>query len=66
MVKVICGWCKEEFDAMVYRGKDGTGDRNPLFCPNCGNTVNSSIKEPTGEVVGRKHIHRELRKGNVV
>jgi len=64
MVKVKCGWCLEEFYAVVT--KANTGERNHLKCPHCLRTVNSSIKESTENMVGRKHIHRELKTGDIV
>lgn len=69
MVLVICGWCRKEFDAIVTHSKHsgkGNSGRSILQCLNCGRVVNSSIKESTGNIVGRKHIHRELKYGDVV
>jgi len=64
MVMVKCGWCSEEFDANVKKAK--TGERVPLKCPHCTRIVSSSIKESTGKIVGRKHVHRDLKAGDVV
>ena len=64
MKKVKCGWCQEYFYADETKNKDG--NYKILICKNCGARVNSSIKEPTGNVVGRKHTHRDLKDGDVV
>ncbi len=63
MVIVKCGWCRENFEVLGTRGKHGY---KVLTCSNCGRTVNSSIKEPIENIVGRKHIHRDLKDGDVV
>ena len=63
MTKVICGWCKKEFEAVVVKTDYGY---STLVCPNCARIVNSSIKESTGELVGRKHVHRDLKEGDIV
>lgn len=69
MVLVICGWCQKEFDAKVTHSKHsgkGNSGRSVLSCSNCGRVVKSSIKEETGELVGRKHTHRELKYRDIV
>ena len=61
--RVICGWCRKEFNAIKNPGKFGYGVN---VCPHCARTVSASIKEPTGNIIGRKHIHRDLKDGDVV
>ena len=57
MIKIRCSWCAHEFETILGRTQDG--DRGKLICPKCWRTLPSSIKESTGNVTGRKHIHRE-------
>lgn len=64
MTLVKCGWCQKEFYANESKNKHGR--YIVLVCENCGMIVNSSIKEPTGNIVGRKHFHRDLKDGDVV
>ena len=60
----MCGWYLKKFDAVVT--KTEAGERNPLRCSNCFKIVRSSVKESTGNIAGKKHIHRELIKGDYV
>lgn len=62
-VKVQCGWCRKYFIIKDLKGKHGY---ETLVCCFCGRTVNSSIKESTGKSVGRKHVHRDLKDGDIV
>lgn len=64
MKQVICGWCYKPF--MADQTKDRLDEYRILRCAHCGRQVNSSIKESTGNIVGRKHIHRDLKDGDVV
>lgn len=61
-VLLVCGWCKYEFTAILY--KDKREERNILICPKCSHILSSSIKESTGNVVGRKHFHKEYKNGD--
>lgn len=61
-LRLICGWCREEFKAVIM--KDKWGDRNILICPHCARTLPSSKKEFTGSL--GKHIHTEWRSGDVI
>ena len=63
MTQVICGWCRKPVELESEKGKHGYGVKQ---CPNCCRVVNSSIKESTGQFVGKKHFHRDIRKGDVV
>lgn len=63
MTSVVCGWCQEGFDMKTVRGKWGYGTQ---ICPNCARMVRSSRKEPTDKTSNRKHIHLDLRKGDIV
>ena len=64
MTKLICGWCKEEFEATIYKSE--SGDRNILICPHCSARLPSSRKESTGSLVGTQHIHTEWKNGDIV
>lgn len=64
MTKLICGWCREGFEMRLY--KDKHDERNLIVCPNCGRLLPSSRKEPTGNLVGRKHLHVEWRDGDII
>jgi len=61
---VICGWCKNPMEANITLDKDKA--RSILICPNCSRTLPSSRKESTNNVVGRKHIHRDWKSGDIV
>ena len=63
MITVVCGWCRESFETNKTKGEYGYGK---LRCPHCGRIVNSSKKESTGKIVGRQHIHRDLRDNDIV
>lgn len=63
MVQIKCGWCGEEFDVNVTIGRI-SGCRSLVKCPKCCNLLPSSRKIPTGNVVGRKHIHWEYEEGD--
>jgi uncharacterized CHY-type Zn-finger protein len=60
---VKCGWCRKDFETNVTIRKRGYEVK---VCPYCARTVNSSRKEPTGSLVGRKHIHSDLKDGDIV
>ena len=62
-VKVQCGWCREWMRVENSSSKYGY---KCLTCDHCGRIVNSSKKESTGNIVGRKHIHRDLKYGDIV
>lgn len=62
-ILVKCGWCKKKFETDNQRGKWGYRYK---ACPHCGRTVMSSKKELTERVIGRKHIHLNLKEGDVV
>ena len=62
MTKLICGWCKKEFEVTI--SKDKWDERN-IVC-HCGRILPSSKKESTGNLVGRQHIHVEFKEGDVV
>lgn len=63
-IRVICGWCRKEFITTKQTNKDNV---YPVrVCPHCGRTVNASNKEPTGNVVGRKHFHTDSKTGDIV
>jgi hypothetical protein len=64
MPKLICGWCRKTFEKELIKAK--TGERVPLVCPNCARTLPGSKKEPTENLVGRKHIHRDWKEGDIV
>ncbi len=64
MTKLICGWCKKEFEATIT--KDKFEERSILIYPHCGRRLPSSKIESTGNLVGRKHIHTEWKKGDIV
>ena len=63
LAKVICGWCHKEFQTEKGKGEYAYSVR---VCPHCGRTVAASRKEPTDNVVGRKHIHSDSKSGDVV
>ena len=64
MTRVRCGWCGKEFSMDVVKEKHGYGTRN---CPYCGRLVRSSKKEQVeGVTARRKHIHMDLKPGDVV
>lgn len=65
IVKVQCGWCMEFFKLDNSRNPrvDSYGTK---VCTNCGRVVPSSKKEPTGNVIGRKHFHSAWKTGDVV
>lgn len=63
MVKVKCGFCGKYFETDNNKVKDDYPIRS---CPHCGRTVSASRKESTGNIVGRKHIHRDSKEGDVV
>ena len=55
MIKIFCGWCRKVFELDNSTNKD---NEYPIrVCSNCGRLVNASIKELTGNLVGRKHTH---------
>lgn len=62
-VVVKCGWCQKDFPTESSEGKHGYGTKR---CPHCGTIVNSSKIEYTGNLVGLKHIHSDLKTGDVV
>lgn len=66
-IRVICGWCRKEF--VTTKGKPeikGKSEYSVRVCPHCARTVNASNKEPTGNLVGRKHFHSDSKIGDVV
>ena len=69
MTRLICGWCRKEFHAKITRAKAGgtkdASERSKLFCPHCWRNLPSSKIESTGNVVGRKHFHKDYKDGDV-
>lgn len=57
-----CGWCHKEFDANVNTNKNG--EYPLLTCYNCGRLLPASKKVSTGNLVGRKHIHKSYKLGD--
>ena len=70
MTNLICGGCRKDFEATISKNSKANNEintgRNILICTKCGRTLPSSKKEPTGEVVGRQHTHREWKDGDIV
>lgn len=64
-VKVICGWCRKEFETDNTRNPK-TESYGTKICPHCGREVNASRKELTGNLVGRKRFKFPLKDGDVV
>ena len=63
-VKVICGWCRKEFEINPQSGAYGYGQ---LRCPHCVRFVRSSKKLAIeGATTGRQHVHSDLKSGDVV
>ena len=62
MVLIKCGWCEHEFNRTIYIDK--FEERIILMCPKCHHQLASSKKIPTGQLVGRKHIHEEYQDGD--
>ncbi len=60
MVKVKCPWCLELTEIDSSKGPYGYGSS---FCSKCGRSIPSSKKESTGNVIGKKHIHRSYKRG---
>lgn len=63
MTRIICGWCREEFEADTSAYK--TYGFPTIICPGCGRLLPASKKEFTGNVVGLKHIHTPYKDGDV-
>ena len=61
--RVKCGWCHNYFETLSTRGEDGYVKK---ICPYCKRTVSSSKIEFTGNTVGKKHFHSDLKNGDVV
>ena len=70
MTSLICGWCKESFEATIDNCPKANNEvnqgRNILICTKCGQRLPSSNKILTGELVGRKHRHKEWKNGDIV
>ncbi len=60
---VTCGWCLKGFNIPTDRGEYGWGQQR---CPHCARFVRSSRKEAVEEFSSRKHVHFDLRNGDVV
>lgn len=58
--QLICGWCREVFYADTEKT---TGGFIPII--HCGHILPGSKKEPTGNIVGRKHFHTAYKNGDV-
>ncbi len=67
MVKVKCGWgdCLKEYEFSVTVLKGGGILRSQNPCPHCGR-LNKSSHRDSVEHSARKHMHRELKDGDVV
>jgi len=62
--KVRCGWCQGTFEMETERDKHGYGTHGCLIC---GRIVRSSRKEVIEGIFPKgKHIHSELREGDIV
>jgi len=64
-IYVICGWCKNPLEANITKDKNDNA-RSILICPGCSRTLPSSRRESTHNIVGRKHIHRDWKSGDIV
>ena len=58
--KFECCWCNHKFEKMiVYNPSSKKGCvASTVVCPGCGHTIPASDKQLTGNLVGRKHIHK--------
>ncbi len=63
-INVTCGWCGEDFETDNQKGK--SGEYPVRVCSRCGRVVAASKIEPTGNSIGRKHIHSDSKNGDVV
>lgn len=78
IVKVRCGWCRNEFevdntkfasnkkDRLVKSKGHSTGTYGMKKCPYCNRTIQASRKELTYNIVGRKRWKSPLKNGDVV
>ncbi len=63
MTNVKCGWCGEFFPMNTDHEKNGYSTH---ICPHCYRVVRSSRKEKVENPINRKHVHFDLREGDVV
>ena len=60
MVKLKCHWCGYEFETTIIGGTQEVL-RNQVQCKKCFRFIPSSIKDPTENTTGRKHIHIDYK-----
>ena len=65
IVRVICGWCREEFETENQRSSKIKAYPTRI-CPHCGREVAASRIELTDNAVGRRHIHSPSIEGDIV
>lgn len=58
--RLICGWCRKEFYAYTKKGNLAF----PVII-HCGHILPASKKVSTGNLVGKKHWHREYKNGDI-
>lgn len=59
--KYKCSWCDYEFEQDVRTSIGDKKDRvsSHVKCPNCMRLIETYPKEYTGNLIGRRHIHRK-------
>ena len=62
MTKLICGWCRKEFETPINKGDLGY---SKVKCPNCARTLPSSKIVRYNEQTGKKHSHVDYKDGDV-